>query len=296
MPTVNTPRPKKHLGQNFLQDQNLLAKIVRYADLKPGEPVLEIGPGTGNLTEHLAAPGAQVLGLDSDPDVLAVATERFKNLSNVELRHQNVMKMDWCALIKEFAASNGAWAGQRPAPTNTIISVVANIPYYITSPILEKLAEVKDLLRQAVIMMQQEVGERLLAEPGTKAYGSLSVFLNYHFQIEKAFEVPRECFVPRPNVDSVVLRFVPCRRRDTGPRAPTDVDSEQMLFALIRTAFWSRRKTFVNCIKSGPFIKAHLRPKVLEVYATMGWDARRRGETLTLGEFMGFAQALTSSS
>ena len=276
--------PKKSLGQNFLQDDNILKKIVQFAGLQPGEPVLEIGPGTGNLTEHLAQAGAQVLALDSDPDVLAVSAERFKDQPNVTLRHQNVLKMDWGKEIVQLSV-----VGCQLSEDRGQVSVVANIPYYITSPILEKLAEVKHLLRQAVIMMQLEVGERLMAEPGTKAYGSLSVFLNYHFQIQKGFEVARDCFYPKPNVDSVVLKFVP---RDLGAECRVLGAGEEILFALIRTAFWSRRKTFVNCIRSGPFIKAHLRPKVLEVYDQMGWDARRRGETLTVAEFVGFAERI----
>lgn len=281
-------KPKKSLGQNFLRDQNLLKDIVRYAKLRPGEPVLEIGTGTGNLTEHLAASGARVLALDSDPEILAISAQRFKNQSNVTLRHQNVLKMDWGLVIAELSVVGGqsSESNAKVPAVRRPVSVVANIPYYITSPILEKLAEVKHLLRQAVIMMQREVGERILAEPGTKAYGSLSVFLNYHFEIERAFDVPRECFMPQPKVDSVVLKFIP-QSAFQNPQF-----SEEILFALIRTAFWSRRKTLVNCIKSGPFFKAHLRPALLRAYRRTGWDLRRRGETLTLAEFMALAQAI----
>lgn len=257
---------KKSLGQNFLTDQRVLDKMIEAAELDQRSGVLEIGPGIGALTQRLALAAAKVLAVELDGRLVPVLRELFADQSHVSILHGDVMEVDLARLIREELGE-----GARP-------SVVANLPYYITSPILMRLLEQKLPLNRIVVMIQKEVAERLTAEPGTKAYGSITVAVRYYTEPEWVCRVPAHVFVPRPQVDSAVIRL------KVRTRPPVHVDNEMLLFRIVRAAFNQRRKTLTNALAtllSGKQEKALLTEALLAVDI----DPRRRGETLSLEEF-----------
>ncbi|MDH7571691.1 MAG: 16S rRNA (adenine(1518)-N(6)/adenine(1519)-N(6))-dimethyltransferase RsmA, partial [Armatimonadota bacterium] len=224
-------RLRTSLGQNFLVDPNVLQRIVAAAELTPESHVLEVGAGIGTLTRALAARAGRVLVVELDQSLRPVLQETLSGLQNVHVVYGDVLRVDLRSLL-------GAHC--RPP-----CHVVANIPYQITSPLLGRLLAHRDAFRRLVLMLQEEVAQRLLASPGSKDYSALTVFARFYCHVERVTSVSRHCFLPSPRVDSAVVRI---DLRDE-PVAP--VDDEKLLFATVRAAFGTRRKTLANALSAG---------------------------------------------
>lgn len=258
---------KKSLGQNFLTDPNILRKIVEAAEIDTHTNAVEVGPGIGALTEHLAQNAHQVLAFEIDDRLIPVLADTLSPYDNVTVIHQDILKVDIATVFKE------QFKEELP------IKVVANLPYYITTPIMMHFLESKANVAEMVVMMQKEVADRISAKPGTKAYGSLSIAVQYHMHAEVAFIVPKTVFVPQPNVDSAILKLT---RRET---PAVEVTDEKAFFKLTKAGFLQRRKTLWNNLQSyygkDEARKAWLQKSLDEAQI----DPSRRGETLSLEEF-----------
>ena len=259
----------KRLGQNFLIDENIVRGIVAAADLETGEKVLEIGPGIGTLTQGLAEAGADVVAVELDKKLPAVLAQTLAGYKNVRIVPGDILKVN----IPEIT-------------DNVPFKVVANLPYYITTPIIMALLEQHLPISRLVTMVQKEVALRMIAEPGKKDYGALSVAVQYYTRPKIALDVPPKSFLPAPEVDSVVIC---CEVRDT---PPVDVLEEKMFFRVVKAAFGQRRKTLNNALKSMGLEKEAVKT-ILEQSAI---DGVRRGETLSLEEFAKIANAITAAA
>lgn len=257
---------KKSLGQNFLIDTNILHNIVAEADLTKEKGAVEIGPGIGALTEQLGRAAGKVMAIEIDQRLLPILADTLSPYENIEVVHGDVLELDLKALLAEKMAGVEK------------ISVVANLPYYVTTPILMKLLEERLPLENIVVMIQKEVAERIAAKPGTKDYGSLSVAAQFYAETEVAMIVPASVFIPRPNVDSAVIRL---KVRD---RPPVEVDDQDMFFRVVRSSFAQRRKTLLNNLMNGLFRKEQ-KDEVIQMLADIQIDPTRRGETLSIEEF-----------
>lgn len=265
---------KKSLGQNFLIDPNILRNIVGHADLTKDSAAIEVGPGIGALTEHLARQAGKVMSFEIDQRLLPVLEDTLSPYDNVKIVHSDVLKADVKQLI------DTELAGYED------IMVVANLPYYVTTPILMKLLTDGLPLRGFVVMMQKEVADRISAKPGTKAYGSLSIAVQYYCTAEVAMIVPKTVFMPQPNVDSAVLKLI----RHDNP--PVTVKDENFFFEVTRAAFAQRRKTILNNLQSQlPNGKAN-KENILAALAAANVEPTRRGETLSIEEFGRLADEL----
>ncbi|RUS58454.1 16S rRNA methyltransferase [Kurthia sp. 3B1D] len=265
---------KKSLGQNFLIDPNILRNIVGHADLTKDSAAIEVGPGIGALTEHLAREAGKVMSFEIDQRLLPVLEDTLSPYDNVKIVHSDVLKADVKGLI------DSELAGFKD------IMVVANLPYYVTTPILMKLLTENLPLRGFVVMMQKEVADRISAKPGTKAYGSLSIAVQYYCTAEVAMIVPKTVFMPQPNVDSAVLKLI----RHEEP--PVTVIDEEFFFSVTRAAFAQRRKTLLNNLQSQlPNGKAK-KEEILRALEQADVEPSRRGETLSIAEFGALADAL----
>lgn len=254
----------KKLGQNFLIDASIVQGIVDAAQIRPGDHVLEIGPGIGTLTQGLAEAGADVTAVELDKKLPAVLAETLKAYDHVRIVPGDILKVDIPALM-----------GTEP------FKVVANLPYYITTPILMTLLERRLPITTMVTMVQKEVAERMTARPGSRSYGALSVAVQYYTEPEIVLNVPPRSFIPAPEVDSVVIA---CRVRS----APAvRVSEEKMFFRVVRAAFGQRRKTLANALRGGGFPKEQVR----DAMERAQMDPQRRGETLSLEEFGRLADA-----
>ncbi|WP_416829550.1 16S rRNA (adenine(1518)-N(6)/adenine(1519)-N(6))-dimethyltransferase RsmA [Ectobacillus polymachus] len=258
---------KKSLGQNFLIDTNILNRIVDFAELTPNSGAIEIGPGIGALTEQLAKRAKKVAAFEIDQRLLPILAETLEPYPHVQIIHGDVLKED----VRKVIATQFE-AGQD-------IMVVANLPYYVTTPILFKLVEEDLPIRGIVVMMQKEVADRITAEPGTKDYGSLSIAIQYHMVAEIVMTVPRTVFVPQPNVDSAVLRLT---KRE---KPAVDVLDEPFFFEVIRASFAQRRKTLLNNLSNNLSSIAKDKEMLERTLVKVGIDPKRRGETLSIEEF-----------
>ncbi|REB11442.1 16S rRNA (adenine(1518)-N(6)/adenine(1519)-N(6))-dimethyltransferase RsmA [Sporosarcina sp. BI001-red] len=265
---------KKSLGQNFLIDPNILKNIIYHAGIDKKSGVIEIGPGIGALTEHIARAAGKVVAYEIDDRLLPVLEDTLSPYSNVLVIHQDILDVDLNAAIEEHFSDVDE------------VTVVANLPYYVTTPIIMKFLMGKVPIERMVIMMQHEVADRITAVPGTKAYGSLSIAIQYYMDAEVAMIVPRTVFMPQPNVESAVLRL----SRKTEP--PASVIDEEFLFKVARGSFVQRRKTILNNLQTSlPQGKAK-KEAILEALAKAGIDPIRRGETLSIEEFANLSNVL----
>ena len=265
---------KKSLGQNFLIDPNILRNIVGHADLTKESAAIEVGPGIGALTEHLARQAGKVMSFEIDQRLLPVLEDTLSPYDNVTIVPSDVLKADVKTLLETELA------GYKD------IMVVANLPYYVTTPILMKLLNDQLPLRGFVVMMQKEVADRISAKPGTKAYGSLSIAVQYYCTAEVAMIVPKTVFMPQPNVDSAVLKLI---RHD---QPPVTVKDEKFFFEVTRASFAQRRKTLLNNLQSQlPEGKAK-KTQILEALESVNIEPSRRGETLSIADFGALADAL----
>lgn len=268
---------KKSLGQNFLTEPNILRKIVETGGIDENTNVIEVGPGIGALTEQLARNAAQVLAFEIDDRLLPVLQDTLAPYPNVTVVHQDVLEAD---LVK---TTGEVFTKDLP------IKVVANLPYYITTPIMMHFLESDLPVAEMVVMMQREVADRISAAPGTKAYGSLTIAVQYYMEAKLAFIVPKTVFVPQPNVDSAILKLT---RRPTPAVAVTD---EQAFFRLTKAAFQLRRKTLWNNL-----LHAYGKDDATKAWLTKSLeeadiDPKRRGETLSLAEFAALSNALEAN-
>ena len=257
----------KKLGQNFLIKRGIVDEIVHAAELTPGEPVLEVGPGIGTLTQGLAQSGADVTAIELDRRLLEVLDTTLASYDNVRIIHGDVLKLDVPSIMNH-----------KP------FKVVANLPYYITTPIIMSLLESKLPIERLVVMVQKEVALRMVAKPGTKDYGALSVAVQYYTKPDIVLDVPPKSFLPAPAVTSSVIR---CVLRD---KPPVDVIDEKLFFRVVKAGFAQRRKTFANTMKTTELSK----DRIEELLAKANIDGQRRGETFTLQEFADVANAWAS--
>ena len=264
---------QKKFGQNFLIDANILEKIVDSAEVTKDDCVIEIGPGIGTMTQYLAEHAREVVAVEIDKNLIPILKETLSEYDNVTIINEDILKVDINKLAEE---KNGG----RP------IKVVANLPYYITTPIIMGLFESHVPLSSITIMVQKEVADRMQVGPGTKDYGALSLAVQYYAKPEIVVNVPPACFMPRPNVGCAVIRLT----RFEEP--PVKAQDEKKLFAIIRAAFNQRRKTLANALtnglsyvdKEGKSIHVS-RQEVCDVLDQMGLSATIRGEALTLEQF-----------
>ncbi|MBG9542614.1 16S rRNA methyltransferase [Cytobacillus firmus] len=265
---------KKSLGQNFLIDSNILRRIVDHADLTEESGAIEIGPGIGALTEQLARRSKKVLAFEIDQRLLPILKETLSPYPHVSILNEDVLKADVkTAIEREFEGFDD-------------IMVVANLPYYVTTPIIMKLLEDKLPIRGIVCMLQKEVADRISARPGTKEYGSLSIAVQYYTEAETAMIVPKTVFVPQPNVDSAVIKLT--KRKEPA----VAVKSESFFFRVTKASFAQRRKTLLNNLTSQLPEGKQKKEQILSALEQANIEPGRRGETLSIEEFARLSDAL----
>ncbi len=268
-------RWKKSLGQNFLQDTSYISPIINAARLSKDQIVLEIGPGLGALTSHLAKVAGQVIGIELDYDLAKILQQIFAQEENVTIYQGDALKADYQIYLKEAAQKGNYQPG---------FVMVANLPYYITTPLILRFLEGPWPWQRQVIMVQKEVAERMAAQPGGKDYGALSVAVQYRAAVSQVCLVPPTAFLPPPGVDSAVVTL----ERLSEP--PVNVADEKAFFAVVKAAFGQRRKTLHNSLASGSLgLEKQTAALWLE---SCGIDKTRRGETLSLAEFAALANSL----
>ena len=255
---------KKKFGQNFLIDEHVIRKILEAAGVGPQDFILEIGPGIGTLTQHLAYNAGSVVAVEIDRSLIPIHEVTLEGYDNVEVINEDILKVDIAALAAEKNAG-------KP------VKVVANLPYYITTPIIMDILESDAPIESMTFMVQKEVADRMIALPGTKDYGALSLAVQYYCEAEIAAKVPQNCFIPRPDVMSAVVKLT-----TRSERIP--VKDPAKMFRLIKASFAQRRKTLVNCMRhSGEFDLG--KEKLEELLASLGYPESIRGEKLSLEDF-----------
>lgn len=265
---------KKSFGQNFLTDTNILQKIVDTAEIDRNVNVIEIGPGIGALTEFLAENAAEVMAFEIDERLVPILADTLRDFDNVKVINEDILKSDLQARIKKFANPN------------LPIKVVANLPYYITTPILMHLIKSGIPFSEFVVMMQREVADRISAQPNSKSYGSLSIAVQYYMTAKVAFIVPRTVFVPAPNVDSAILKMT---RRD---KPAVEVKDEAFFFKVSKASFTHRRKTLWNNLTSYFGKSNEVKTKLESALDNAELSPSVRGEALGLQEFARLADSL----
>lgn len=257
---------QKKFGQNFLIDTHVLDKIIAAAKITKDDFVLEIGPGIGTMTQYLAEAAREVVAVEIDKALIPILQDTLHDYDNVTVINEDVLKVDIASLAKERNDS-------KP------IKVVANLPYYITTPIIMGLFESHVPIESITVMVQKEVAGRMQADPGTKEYGALSLAVQYYAEPYIVANVPPNCFMPRPNVGSAVIRLT----RHATP--PYEVADEKLLFQIIRASFNQRRKTLANGLHNSPEI-SYTKEQIAEAIESLGKGASIRGEALSLEEFV----------
>ena len=263
---------QKRFGQNFLVDTHVLEKIIQAAGLTKEDLVLEIGPGIGTMTQYLAENAGRGVAGEIDSNLIPILKETLKDYDNVTVINEDILKVDVAALAEQYN-------GGRP------IKVVANLPYYITTPIIMGLFESQVPIDNITVMVQKEVAERMQAGPGTKNYGALSLAVQYYAEPYIVANVPPNCFIPRPSVGSAVIRLTRHGKK------PVEVKDEKLMFALIRASFNQRRKTLQNSLNNSSEL-SFSKEEIGEAIEKMGLSPSVRGEALTLEQFAKLADAL----
>lgn len=264
-------RFSKSLGQNFLIDENIIYKIIDGAEITKDDVVIEIGPGIGTLTQYLAEAAKKVLAIEIDKTLIPILGETLKDYENVEVINADVLNVD----LKELVLDK--FGGQR-------VKIVANLPYYVTTPIIMKFLEEEVPLLDMVVMMQKEVADRLKAKPSTKDYGSLSVAVQYYCEPSIVTRVPRTVFIPNPNVESTVIRL------KVLDNPPVQVADRKVFHNVVRASFAKRRKTLLNTLSLSNL--GLDKEQVKESLADCDIDPKRRGESLTIEEFAALANSI----
>ena len=260
---------QKKYGQNFIGDPALLERIATVCDWQPGDRALEIGPGAGTLTRAIAREAEEVLAIEIDRRLAPLLEETLADCANVHLVFTDALKADLDALMRDTLGWDGRY------------KLIANLPYYITTPLIMHVLEDSKKVSELVIMVQKEVGERLCAAPGSKAYGAVTVMVQYAATVARAFDVGRHAFVPAPEVDSTILHLIPYEKR------PIQAQSDAVLRRVVKAAFSQRRKTLRNSLSSLGCDKALIR----QALEAAGIEDSRRAETLSVAEFVALADA-----
>lgn len=260
----------KSLGQNFLIDDNIVDKIVAGAGIGPSDKIIEVGPGIGTLTREMASRAGTLMAVEIDKNLIPILADTLGDYENVKIVNEDIIKADIRGLIDENLSGGP-------------VKLVANLPYYITTPIIMRFLEEDINVTDIVVMVQKEVAERMNAQPGGKDFGALSVAVQFYCDTEIVAKVPRHLFVPQPNVDSIVIAL---RVR---PERKYRVDSEDLFFKVVKAAFGQRRKTLLNSIASMGNLSKDMVKEALE---EAGIDPKRRGETLSLDEFANLSNVI----
>ena len=260
---------QKKYGQNFIGDPALLERIATVCDWQPGDRALEIGPGAGTLTRAIAREAEEVLAIEIDRRLAPLLEETLADCANVHLVFTDALKADLDALMRDTLGWDGRY------------KLIANLPYYITTPLIMHVLEDSEKVSELVIMVQKEVGERLCAAPRSKAYGAVTVMVQYAATVARAFDVGRHAFVPAPEVDSTILHLIPYEKR------PIQAQSDAVLRRVVKAAFSQRRKTLCNSLSSLGCDKALIK-QALEAASI---EDSRRAETLSVAEFVALADA-----
>lgn len=261
----------KSLGQNFLIDDNIIEKIIRGADILPGDNILEIGPGIGTLTMEMANKAKKVVAIEIDSSLVPIIEENMKGFENFSLLNEDFMKTDVSEVVEKY------FNGEK-------FKVVANLPYYITTPIIMRFLEENHPVSDIIVMVQKEVALRMNASPSTKDYGALSVAVQYYCDTEIISKVPRHMFMPQPKVDSIVIAL---RVRQ---EKKYEVEDEGLFFETVRASFGKRRKTLLNSLQS---VDGATKDIVESALNSSNIDSKRRGETLSIEEFSRLSNELS---
>ena len=263
-------RHSKSLGQNFLSDKNIIDAIIEGSEIGAEDLVIEIGPGMGVLTAAAAECASRVVAVEIDRHLIPILTETLENYDNVEIINADVMKTDLSEVVEKYRTSGK-------------VRIIGNLPYYITPPIVMKLLEERVPADSITIMMQKEVADRIKASPGSKTYGALSVAVGFYCTVRHIANAPKEVFVPRPKVDSTVIRL------DVRQERPVELVDEKLFFETIKKGFGQRRKTLLNSLTG---IRGMPKESIAAVLADCGIDFRRRAETLSMSEFADLANEI----
>ena len=269
-------RLTKSLGQNFLIDDTVVVKIVDAADVNERDLVIEVGPGTGSMTRYLAERAGRVVAVEIDKHLIPVLKDNLAKYSNVEIINSDILSTDIYQLV----------ADQKKQLDSGSVKVVANLPYYITTPIIMKFLEENPGIDTMIFMVQKEVAERMAAKPGGKEDGALSVAVQYYSAVSKALEVPPHCFIPQPEVDSTVVRM------NVYKNPPVEIKSRECFFKTVKASFGQRRKTLVNALHNSGFFKED-KEAVKVILETMGIKENIRGEALSIQQFAILSNLLT---
>ncbi len=260
-------RLTKSLGQNFLTDKNIIDKIIGGSEITGDDLVIEIGPGIGVITYEASQVARRVIAVEIDGNLIPILQETLSERDNIQVINADILKTDVNRIIEEARAADPEIKG---------VKIIGNLPYYITTPIIMKLLEEGVAADGITVMMQKEVADRIKAAPGTKAYGALSVAVQYYCEVESVANVPKEVFVPQPKVDSTVLNL------KIRKSAAVEVKDRDLFFAVVKAGFGQRRKTLSNSLMG---VKNITRGMVFEALEAAGIDSSRRAETLNLEEF-----------
>ncbi len=264
--------PTKSLGQNFLNDTGILKRIVEAAGLSKGDLVLEIGPGLGSLTVRLADKAGLVVAVEIDKKLIPALNANIQDYLNIKIIQDDILKLDVDKVLKE------AIAEREGEFSHTSTKIVANLPYYITTPVVMKLLEGGLTVETMVFMVQKEVADRMIAKPGGKDYGALSVAVQYYSNASIAIKVPPSSFIPQPDVDSCVVKL------DIYKTPPVKLHDKKLFFRVVKAAFGQRRKTLVNALNNSGFFNL-TKDEIKKIFDENGFDENLRGETLSIGEF-----------
>lgn len=255
---------KKNFGQNFLIDKHVLDKIIGAAQICEDDVIVEIGPGIGTLTACLAKSAFKVIAVEIDGALIPILEDTLSEFDNIEIINEDILKFDMAGLLGKYKGKN--------------LKIVANLPYYITTPIIMDILEKRIPAESITVMVQKEVACRMRAEPSTKDYGALSLAVQYFSKPYIVANVPQNCFMPRPNVDSAVIKLTPF------DKPAVDVEDSSLLFRIVKSAFSQRRKTILNCLfNTGEF--GFSKEQIADILNEAGFDEKIRGERLSLSDF-----------
>ncbi len=264
----------KSLGQNFLVDDEVVSKIVESADISKEDLVIEIGPGLGTLTNELLKKAKKVIAIELDNTMIEILQDRFSLYNNIEIINQDILKVDLNEIIKKEKEENGI----------KHTKIVANLPYYITTPIIMKLLEEKGEFESITVMIQKEVAERLCETPGGKLGGAITYSVYYYSEAQKVLEVPHTSFIPEPEVDSEVINL------KIRKKPPVEINDEKKLFKIIKYAFMQRRKTLLNALSQCELFKG--KDEIKDILNDLNINEKVRGEELTLQDFANIANKI----